>query len=141
MTPLQIKQVQSSFAAVAPIAEAAAGMFYTRLFELDPALRKLFKGDMSAQGRKLMQMITAAVDGLGQLETIVPVVQALGVRHAKYGVAERDYDTVASALLWTLEQGLGAGFTPEVRESWAAALGLLADTMKSAARKHTAPAA
>ncbi len=140
MTPDQIDEVQKSFAVVAPSADAVAEMFYARLFEIDPALRLLFKGDIKAQGRKLTQMLATAVNGLTKLEAIVPAVQALGVRHAGYGVSERDYDTVAQALLWTLERGLGPGFTPQVRASWVAAYGLLADTMKAAARaSHAAP--
>lgn len=138
MTPSQIDDVRKSFAAVTPIADQAASLFYGRLFELDPSLKRLFKHDMTEQGRKLMQMISVAVNGLDRLDTIVPAVQALGVRHAGYGVAERDYDTVGGALLWTLEQGLGAGFTVEVRNSWVAAYGLLAETMKSAARQSQA---
>jgi hemoglobin-like flavoprotein len=134
MTPLQIQHVQHSFAVVAPIAEAVAETFYARLFDLDPALKPLFKGDMSEQGRKLMQVIATAVNGLDRLDAIVPAVQALGVRHAGYGVTERSYDTVGNALLWTLEQGLGENFTPEVRESWIAAYAVIADTMKAAAR-------
>jgi hemoglobin-like flavoprotein len=135
MTLSEIDQVKSSFAALKPLADQVASIFYGRLFEIDPSLRPLFKGDMTQQGRKLMQMIGAAVDGLDRLETIVPAVQALGIRHAAYGVMDRDYDTVGGALLWTLEQGLGAAFSVEIRNSWAAAYGLLAETMKSAARQ------
>ena len=98
-------------------------------------MRTLFSGDIAAQSEKLMQMIGTAVHGLDQLETIVPTVQALGIRHAGYGVSEADYETVGAALLWTLEQGLGPNFTPEVAEAWAAAYTLLADTMKTAARE------
>ncbi len=140
MTPQQIRLVQESFAKVAPIADAAAAMFYTRLFELDPALSSLFRGDMQAQGRKLMQMIGAAVRGLDNLETLVPVVQQLGVRHTGYGVKEKDYDTVGAALLWTLEKGLGAQFTPDVRAAWTAVYGVLANTMKDAAHSNTSNA-
>jgi hemoglobin-like flavoprotein len=125
----QIRLVQQSFSAVAPIAEAAAEMFYQRLFELDPSLSKLFKGDMKEQGRKLMTMIAAAVRGLDDLNALVPTVQKLGARHAVYGVADDDYDTVGSALLWTLEQGLGPAFTPDVQAAWAEVYGVLAKTM------------
>ena len=125
--------VQNSFTQVAPIAETAAGMFYGRLFEMDPSLRPLFKGDMEEQGRKLMDMIAVAVNGLDRLDEIVPPLEDLDRRHAGYGVEDTHYDTVGAALLWTLEQGLGAGFTPAVREAWAAAYGVLADTMKGAA--------
>ena len=135
MTPEQIELVKSSWAKVLPIADQAAALFYGRLFELDPALKPLFKGDMREQGAKLMKMINTAVNGLDRIEAIVPAVQALGERHVAYGVRERDYDTVGVALLWTLEKGLGEAFTPEVGQAWAGTYGLLADTMKAAAAK------
>jgi hemoglobin-like flavoprotein len=134
MTPRQVELVQSSWASVEPIADAAAGMFYGKLFALDPSLKSLFRGDMKEQGRKLMSMIAFAVKGLARLDTLVPGVQALGRRHAGYGVSDRHYDTVATALLWTLQQGLGNAFTPDVREAWATAYGVLATTMKDAAK-------
>ena len=129
----QITLVQSSFKLVEPIAEVAAGLFYDRLFDLDPALRPLFKGDMKEQGRKLMQTLSIVVKGLTRLETILPAVQNLGRRHVHYGVQDTHYDTVGAALLWTLEQGLGEAFTPDVAEAWATAYGLLAGAMKTAA--------
>ena len=135
MTPAQIDMVKQSFAQVAPIAGEAGALFYNRLFTLDPSLQGLFKEDIAVQSRKLMQMLATAVNGLDKLETIVPAVQALGARHVRYGVTEAHYDTVAAALLWTLEQGLGAGFTPQVREAWVAAYSILAGAMKAAARE------
>ena len=133
MTPRQTAVVQETFAKVAPIADAAAAMFYGRLFELDPPLRPVFKGDMAEQGRKLMQMIAAAVAGLERPERIAPVAEALGRRHAGYGVTEAHYATVAAALLWTLEQGLGDAFTPEVKAAWADCYAFLAGRMIAAA--------
>lgn len=133
MTPEQKTLVQESFKKVVPISETAAELFYGRLFELDPALKSLFKGDMKQQGRLLMTMIGTAVGGLDDLAAIVPAVQALGARHKKYGVADKDYDTVAAALLWTLEKGLGDAFTPSVKDAWVAVYGVLAGTMKQAA--------
>jgi hemoglobin-like flavoprotein len=133
MTPDEITKVRASFAQVVPIKEAAAGLFYGKLFELDPTLKPLFKGDIKEQGAKLMAMIGTAVAGLDRLETIVPAVQALGKRHVGYGVQAAHYDTVAAALLWTLEQGLGSAFTPDVKAAWTNAYGVLAGTMKEAA--------
>ncbi len=133
MTPDQIALVQQSFAHVLPIADTAAALFYTRLFELDPSLRTLFTGDMAEQGRKLMTMLSVAVKGLGRLEELVPAVQKLGARHVAYGVQDEHYATVGAALLWTLDQGLGARFTLEIRAAWAHAYTLLADTMRTAA--------
>ncbi|MDH3475093.1 MAG: globin domain-containing protein [Rhodospirillales bacterium] len=126
--------VQETFALVEPIADDAAKLFYGHLFELDPSLRELFKHDMVEQGRKLMAMIKVAVKGLDHIEKLVPAVEDLGRRHKDYGVEEPHYDTVAEALLWTLEQGLGDAFTDEVKEAWTAVYGVLAEVMKSAAK-------
>ncbi|WP_440940595.1 globin family protein [Immundisolibacter sp.] len=128
-----IRLVQQTWKQVDPIRDQAAALFYGRLFELDPSLRPLFKGDMAEQGRKLMNMLATAAMGLDRLDSIVGEVQALGRRHVAYGVQDAHYDTVAAALLWTLEQGLGDAFTPQVKAAWTDAYTLLADTMKQAA--------
>lgn len=133
MTPQHIALVRSSFAEVSPIADSAATLFYSRLFELDPSLRRLFKINIEAQGSKLMNMIAAAVCLLDQPEKLMPVVRNLGQRHAGYGVEDQHYETVGAALLWTLEKGLGPAFTPEVENAWAAVYDALAATMKEAA--------
>ena len=133
MTPEQAELVKSSWAKVVPIEAAAAELFYGKLFELDPSLKPLFKGNMVEQGKKLMKMINTAVNGLDRLDAIVPAVQQLGVRHIAYGVKDEHYDTVGAALLWTLEAGLGDAFTDETKAAWATVYGVLADTMKAAA--------
>lgn len=138
MTPQQITLVQATFADVKPIATTAAELFYNRLFTLDPALRPLFKGDMGQQGQMLMSMIGAAVSGLKDLERLAPVVRQLGARHVRYGVQAQHYATVGSALLWTLDQGLGDKFTPTVREAWTAAYTLLSDVMLLGAMEEEA---
>jgi len=125
--------VQQSFEAVLAIEETAAALFYARLFELDPSLRPLFKGDMKQQGKKLMATLKVCVVGLQRLDQLLPAVQALGRRHVDYGVVDAHYDTVAAALLWTLEKGLGDAFTPECRDAWVHVITLLADVMKEAA--------
>ena len=133
MTPEQIRLVQSSFQKVIPISDTAADLFYLRLFELDPSLRPLFKGDIQEQGRKLMHMIHTAVLGLDKPETIIPTVRNLGKRHANYGVQSKHYATVGAALLWALEQGLGKDFTPETKTAWTETYQLLSGVMQEAA--------
>lgn len=133
MTPEHIALVQRTFADVLPLADTAAALFYERLFTLDPALRVLFHRDMQEQGRKLMTVLQLAVAGLSRLEALLPMVQQLGVRHRSYGVTDAHYATVGAALLWTLQQGLGERFTPEVQAAWTSAYTLLADTMRAAA--------
>ena len=134
MNSSDIDLIRSSWSGVEPIADTAAGLFYGRLFELDPAIERLFRRtDMAAQRKVLMQTLTVVVKSLDKLDQIVPAVQALGRRHAGYGVREAHYATVGSALLWTLEQGLGEAFTPPTRDAWATAYGLLASVMIEAA--------
>ena len=136
MTTHQIKLVQTSFTKVAPIAATAADLFYGRLFEIAPQVRAMFPDDLSDQKRKLMAMLGTAVAGLSNLDTLVPAVQALGRRHGGYGVTPAHYTPVGAALLWTLEQGLGEAFTPEVRDAWATAYILLSTTMIGAANER-----
>jgi hemoglobin-like flavoprotein len=133
MTPQQISLIQTSWASVVPIQDTAAGLFYQRLFTLDPAVRPMFKGDMQEQGRKLMKMLGTVVNSLTRLDELVPVAQDMAKRHVGYGVQPAHYDTVGAALLWTLEQGLGSAFTDDTREAWATAYGTLAGVMKEAA--------
>jgi nitric oxide dioxygenase len=135
MTPTQVGLIRESWAAVEPIADTAAGLFYGRLFELDPALERLFRRtDMVRQRQVLMGTLAVVVKTLDRIEELLPAVEALGRRHAGYGVRESHYATVGEALLWTLEQGLGEAFTPAVREAWTEAYGTLASVMIEAAK-------
>ena len=134
--PLTLHQkelVQQSWEKVKPIADTAAGLFYGKLFELDPDLKPMFaNSDMKEQGKKLIQMIGAAVKGLNTLGELVPTVQALGKRHVGYGVKASHYDTVGAALLDTLEKGLGDDFTADTKEAWTITYTTLATVMKEA---------
>jgi hemoglobin-like flavoprotein len=133
LTVNDIVLVRASFAKVLPIKDVAADLFYDRLFAIAPQLRAMFPVDLKAQKIKLMAMIAAAVSGLDNLEALVPPVKALGARHAGYGVTASHYGTVAEALIWTLERGLGDEFTPDVRAAWNKVYMLLADTMQTGA--------
>jgi hemoglobin-like flavoprotein len=139
VTPAQQTLIRESWAQVAPIADTAATIFYGRLFELDPSLRDLFsRTDMASQRRNLMQTLAVVVASIDRLESIVPAVEALGRRHAGYGVEAAHFDTVGQALLDTLAIGLGEAYTAEVREAWATAYGILAGVMQSAAAEIAA---
>jgi hemoglobin-like flavoprotein len=133
MTPQQVSQVQASFVKVAAIADQAAALFYTRLFETAPETRALFRGDMRVQGQKLMTALATVVNSLDKIEAIVPVTRDLARRHVAYGVEPGHYALVGAALLWTLERGLGNEFTPAVRAAWAAAYAALSELMIASA--------
>jgi hemoglobin-like flavoprotein len=133
MTPDQVKLVQQSFSKVVPISDQAAVMFYDRLFEIAPQVKSMFPADMTAQRGKLMATLAAVVNGLGNLESILPAASALAKRHVSYGAKAEHYPVVGAALLWTLKKGLGDGWTPEVAEAWTTAYGTLSGFMISEA--------
>jgi len=128
-----IALVRESFDLIEPIAPQAGALFYANLFEADPSLQRLFRGDMTAQAAKLMQMVTVAVRQLDQPEVLMPALEDLGRRHAGYGVHDANYDTVGAALLKTLYQGLGVAYNAEVEEAWVDVYGVLAAKMKQGA--------
>jgi nitric oxide dioxygenase len=129
MTPNQIDLVEASFEKVAPNAEAAAAMFYARLFEIAPEVRPLFKNDLKEQGRKLMATLGLVVNGLRNLDAVVPAARSLAAKHVGYGVTAEHYKPVGAALIWTLATALGDEFTDETREAWVAAYTTLSAVM------------
>jgi nitric oxide dioxygenase len=133
MTPEQIGLVQQSFAKVGPISEQAAVLFYDRLFEIAPQVKAMFPADMREQRKKLMATLAVVVGGLTDLPSVLPAASALAKRHVGYGAKAEHYPVVGSALLWTLEKGLGEGWTPEVAEAWTAAYATLSGFMISQA--------
>ncbi|MFA6266058.1 MAG: globin family protein [Pseudolabrys sp.] len=141
MTPEQVTMVQESFKKVVPIAGTAADLFYNRLFEIAPDVRPLFPDDLAEQKKKLIAMLATAVTNLHQVDKILPAVQDLGRRHVAYGVTDKMYEPVGGALLWTLEQGLGPDFTPELKSAWTETYMTLAGVMQSAAATVPPPVA
>jgi len=142
MNNIEIEQIRESWALVEPIGDAAAQLFYQRLFEIDPSTKPLFANtDMTAQKEKLLRALGLVVEKTDHLDVIVPVLQELGRNHVKYGVEDRHYDSVGSALLWTLEQGLGSRFTDAVRAAWTVFYALVTSPMRQAAAEQQRPAA
>jgi hemoglobin-like flavoprotein len=137
MTPDQVAIVQQSFARVAPISETAAVLFYDRLFEIAPSVVPMFPADMKEQRKKLMATLAVVVGGLGNLASVLPAASALAKRHVSYGAKAEHYPVVGAALLWTLEKGLGDGWTPDVAAAWTAAYGTLSGYMISEAYGHS----
>jgi hemoglobin-like flavoprotein len=133
LKPELITLVQTSFTSVAPISDVASQLFYDRLFELDPSLRKLFGDDLREQRQKLMAMLAFAVNNLHRWDEISPQVRQLGQRHIGYGVKPNDYATVGAALIDTLEKGLGDAFTQPVRRAWAGCYEAIAADMQGKA--------
>jgi hemoglobin-like flavoprotein len=140
VTPEQVQAIQESFAKVAPISEQAAALFYARLFDIAPEVKPLFRGDITEQGRKLIATLAVVVNGLSNLNSVLPAASALAKRHVDYGVKASDYEPVGTALLWTLERSLGEQWTPELAAAWSAAYSLLSEFMIGEAYGRSAAA-
>lgn len=139
LTERQQQLIRSSFARILPVQEAAAAAFFDRLFTLDPRLCLMFKRDINDPHRKLMTVMSIVVDQCHDLRQFVPSLRELGRRYDRCGATDRDYDTVAAALIWTLEKELAADFTPETREAWMTCYGVLANEMRCAAHEQKIP--
>ena len=140
MTPTEQQLIRSSWAVVEPSADDVAKLFYARLFQVDPRLSRLFRdSDMEKQRMVLMQTLTVVVRNIDRLDQIIPEVEALGRRHAGYGVTADQYAAVGSALVWTIEQGLGDAFTDETGHAWADAYRRVSSAMIEAARLAETP--
>ncbi|XZG69858.1 globin family protein [Chitinibacteraceae bacterium HSL-7] len=136
LTARQISLIRDSFSKVEPMAEQASALFYQRLFEYAPEVRTLFKRPLPEQGKMLMVALKAAVQGLDDLEQLVPVLHRLAAQHVKYGVQPEHYTPVGNALLWTLKTGLGPHWHPELRQAWVDVYRLIAHTIKRHAYGH-----
>jgi hemoglobin-like flavoprotein len=141
MTPTEIAIVRHGFEKIAPNAEQVGLAFYDRLFAADPSLRAMFRGDIRAQVGHLMGALTMVVRSLDNLGPILDRIQALGARHAGYGVRAEHFQTVGAAFIATLQAGLGEEFTPEARAAWTRAYTSLAEAMIAAMHDALAKAA
>jgi nitric oxide dioxygenase len=134
MTFHQIQLVKDSHQLVGALpAEAVGKLFYDRLFAIAPEVRPLFsRTTVPEQSKKLLATLTYVITRLDRLDSVVADVEALARRHVHYGVQEHHYVLVGQALLWTLEQGLGDAWTPEVQEAWQDCYALLSEAMLNA---------
>lgn len=139
ITQRQKQLVIDSFKKVEPISDVAAGIFYKKLFEYDPSLKRLFKSDIKSQGKKLMSALKLAVSSLNNLDALVPILQKMAIKHVDYGVRAEDYTPVGNALIHTLSQGLGDSFTPELKQAWIEVYRTVATVMRQAAYPNFNP--
>jgi hemoglobin-like flavoprotein len=135
MTKERIQLLQQNLLRLLSVSDLTGQLFYKRLFELDPSIRSMFKADMQEMTRQLMQTVGMIVTGLSTPGEVMSLVAEYGRKHVEYGVVEAHYETVCTALLWTLEQILGSEFTPESHAAWAEAYDFIAKLMKDAAFK------
>jgi hemoglobin-like flavoprotein len=135
MTPEQKDILRDTWRSIVPIADHVAELFYDRLFEIDPGARSLFtRAAMPGQRRSLMFSLSLFIHGVDQLESLIPMIEALGRRHTGYGAIDAHYFSAGTAMLWALEQGLGDAWTPEAADAWSSAYVIVAAAMLEASK-------
>jgi hemoglobin-like flavoprotein len=127
---LLVKKTWNIFREIDPV--LVGDVFYSKLFFDMPYLEKLFHTPREEQSRKLIEMLSIIVGRLDTLEELTEEIKQLAIRHVQYGVKEQHYKAVGTALLWTLQQGLGKDWDEEVKGAWASCFNILSTTMINA---------
>lgn len=137
---LNVKLLEESFQQVAPRGEEFVAAFYERLFTSHAEVKPLFaKTDIALQQKKLLGALIMVVENLREPEMLGSALKGLGKRHETYHVLPEHYPLVGEALLETFATFLQEKWTPEVRDAWAEAYGVVAELMlKGYASTHDA---
>jgi hemoglobin-like flavoprotein len=129
-TGLKIQLLEESFTKVAPRANEFVSSFYSNLFTDYPAAKPLFAHtNMAKQETMLLESLVFVVENLRHPGKLTGALKGLGARHVKYGALPDHYPLVGNSLLKTFEQFLGSEWTPEVKQSWIDAYGLITEVM------------
>ena len=129
---LLIKKSWSFFREIDPV--LIGDIFYSKLFLNNPQLKVLFQTSREEQARKLIDMLSVIVSHLDNPDELTDEIKQLAVRHVQYGVKESHYKAVGTALIWTLQQGLGRDWNKDIKDAWQACFDSLATTMIEASR-------
>jgi hemoglobin-like flavoprotein len=135
VSPDQIKLLQNSFDRLW-VSGRVVDLFYDRLFTIAPHTRPLFPADMEAQKLKLTNMVASIVGLVEREDMFISIIESLGRRHVRYGVADTDYAHVHDALMWSLAQAFGREFDDDMRLAWATLYETARGIMIAASRTH-----
>jgi hemoglobin-like flavoprotein len=133
--------LNESLGLVAPVADQLIRSFYDRIFAEHPQVRSMFPADMTAQRESLLKAVVALVTNYDHRDDLVPYLEALGLRHVRYGVQPAHYPIVGQTLLASLAQVAGEHWTDEYEGAWARAYTFAAEAMQTGASVGLAEAA
>jgi len=143
-----IELVQQSFGRVAMLgADTVGKVIFMKIFKKAPTAIQLFSfknegveptklfrlgSPATAHAVKVVTTVATAVSLLTDLDTLVPVLQGLGLKHQSLGVVPAHYDVVGEALIESLAVALGAKFTEPVKNAWLKVYGIIKKVMTEA---------
>jgi NAD(P)H-flavin reductase/hemoglobin-like flavoprotein len=139
---LDVNAMKKSWNQLAQLGDQVPLFFYSSMFLMHPDLRELFPVSMAGQRDKFVRALGRIVSNVDRIEQLTPFIEQLGRDHRKFSIAPEHYPKVGEAFLFTLEHFLGESWTPELAKDWAAAYGLVSQTMIAAAEgaARTTPA-
>lgn len=126
-----IKIIQDSYKKLSDKHQETGDYLYNHLFKSSPDVSNIFKGDMKEQSMTLMKMIKTVVEGLNNVQIIMPAIQQMGNRHIDYGVSSDHFKHFKSSLLYAIEKVLGPDFNSNVKNSWSKLYDVLEEIMRS----------
>ena len=132
---LQVELLEESFKQIVPQKDEFVASFYNNLFTDYPAAKPLFGStDMAGQKMKLLGSLVFVVENLRNSEALTETLKGLGARHVKYGALPEHYPLVGNSLLKTFEQYLKEAWTPEYKQAWVDAYGVITELMLEGAK-------
>jgi len=123
---LNIELLEQSFELVKPHADEFVASFYENLFAAHPEVKPLFANtNIVKQQKQLLNALVFVVENLRNPDALGKTLTALGNRHVGYGTTPEHYSAVGQALLMSFEQCLQENWTPEVKQAWTDAYGVI----------------
>ncbi len=121
LTGRQKHLLRETVTTLAPASGEVAQLFYRRLLELDPSLRRSLKGSLKTQARQFMGVLKLAILSLDDSDGLQPALNRLGTRRPRQRMAAGHCLTFSRALMWTFEQSLAEALHPRGAPSLGAA--------------------
>jgi ferredoxin-NADP reductase/hemoglobin-like flavoprotein len=131
--PVDASLVKESFAHLEPVADKVTAYFYGRLFAEHPELRALFPLAMDRQRDLFFRALATIVWSLDCPDGLTASLRQLGRDHRRFGVQARHYPEFTRALLATIREFAGPGWTAQTAAAWEATLSMVAQAMTEAA--------
>lgn len=135
-----LRVVQSVFDG--PACDEVIRRFYATWFSRDPSVAELFPPDLTHQRQAFtlaMRWLFGEFTAQRSTEPVAFLAQ-LGRDHRKYGVTERQYQSLCQSMFLTVRDALGDRFTSAVDDAFTEALTLIAGAMSGAAAADLQPA-
>ena len=118
--PRDVLAIKASLAAVRREPVALAESFYAHLFEMAPATRVMFAGDMTAQMQRMTDVLLTTIAALeNEAPALEHQLRGLGALHRdRWNVRPEHYLYIAHALTRAVRDVAGPAWSGSLSSSW-----------------------